>query len=612
MARLLLLAFVTALVISSSYSVAAFVGSSSINALAVDTTNNTGSLTLINLTVTNGNGNVSISGPAEVANSTIQSATTAAQYAAGYSGLNFTHYNFAYNIDSPGGNVSGPSAGAALTLLAISALNGKPLNPGMMVTGTISSDGSIGPVGGVYDKISAARAAEPLPPLVGKPMQWFVLIPSAPQGSAENMLYALVQANAGIPLIEVSNISQAYHYAFGQNPNLSATVTYAPFVNYHPDKLTAPTLSCSNSCNMSIFQALINNTFSLGSGQISILASDGNFGGIASQLGMVLNQSRQIGAKGYLYAAANQAFLNYVNTFYFVHHTTSIPSGLETAINVQAECNSLVQPQLTSTNYEYVISGEMRQYWGNYTINNSITGFNSTGLETDQVLDNLYLAGQASGWCNAAGIIYGLVENTTGTPVYFSSVLKPIASSRINRAVAEGNNLYVSTARTAYAQGNYGVAMLDSDFSFAFSNATFKYNLSTGQLLNLSSSTARGATFGAWATQYGIESQFYDQEAEFTSNSTLAHQYATEAYSTALLAYQISNDTRVISQNLIQNATATQIQQQGQQLSRIASNINSIKLIVYAIAAAVVVIIALNLILIWIVLSRLPHKRNRK
>ncbi|MDE1810870.1 MAG: hypothetical protein KGH66_02415 [Candidatus Micrarchaeota archaeon] len=62
----------------------------------------------------------------------------------------------------------------------------------------------------------------------------------------------------------------------------------------------------------------------------------------------------------------------------------------------------------------------------------------------------------------------------------------------------------------------------------------------------------------------------------------------------------------------MQNATATQIQQQGQQLSRIASNINSIKLIVYAIAAAVVVIIVLNLILIWIVLSRLPHKRNRK
>ncbi|MDE1810869.1 MAG: hypothetical protein KGH66_02410 [Candidatus Micrarchaeota archaeon] len=498
MARLLLLAFAAALMTSSSYAVAAFVGSSSINALAVDTTNNTGSLTLINLTVTSGNGNVSISGPAEVANSTIQSASTAAQYASGYLGLNFTHYNFAYYINSPGGNVSGPSAGAALTLLAISSLSHNHLNGGMAITGTISQDGSVGPVGGVYDKVTAAENSGAK----------YVLVPSAPQGSAENMLYALVQANTGVPLIEVSNISQAYSYAFGQHPNLSATVTYTPFVNYHAENLSAPTLSCSNSCNMSIFQKLINSTFQLGRGQIYILSTDDSFAGIASQLGMVLNQSMQIGAKGYLYAAANQAFLNYVNTFYFVHHTTSIPSGLATAISVQAECNSLVKPQLTSTNYEYVISGEMRQYWGNYTINNSIIGFNTSGIETDEVLDDLYLAGQASGWCSAAGIIYGLEENTTGTPVYFSSVLKPIAQNRINRAAIDGQNLYVSTARTAYAQGNYGVAMLDSDFSFAFSNATFKYNLSTGQLLNLSSSTARGATFGAWATLYGLESQF--------------------------------------------------------------------------------------------------------
>ncbi|HVC57894.1 MAG TPA: S16 family serine protease [Candidatus Acidoferrales bacterium] len=603
MRRLLLLTIGLTILLSSAYSFAAVVGSSGINALAVDTTNNTGNLTPINLTVSNGTGNVIITGPAVVQSSTTQSATTAAQYAATYLGLNYSNYNYSYYINSPGGNVSGPSAGAAMTLLAISALSHKHLNSGMIITGTISQDGSIGAVGGIYDKVTAA----------GNAGASFVLVPSAPQGSAENMLYALVQANTGVPLIEVANISQAYAYAFGKSPNLSGVVTYMPFVNYYPSQLPQATTTCSNGCNMSTFGTLLNKTFDLGSAEIALLSSDSSFAHISSQLAMVLNQSEQVGGKGYLYAAANIAFLNYINSFYFAHHDTSIPSALATATGVQSYCSSLMPPQLTSTNYEYVMSGELRQYWANYTVNASIEAFNSTSLETDEVLDNIYLAGQASGWCNAANILYGLTSNSTGTAVSFSQGLKATSLSRISRAASYGNNLYITTARQAYAQGNYGVAILDSDFAFSFGNATYKDNLTTQQLLNLSSATASGATYGAWGTQYNIESQFYSQEAELSSaNITQAHQYAAEAYSTALLASQISNDTMLIHGSLVSNSTAQAAQQQNQQLARIASNINSIQLIVYAIAAAVVVIIVLNLILIWIVLSRLPHKRSRK
>ncbi|MDE1832957.1 MAG: hypothetical protein KGH58_00890 [Candidatus Micrarchaeota archaeon] len=602
MNRLLLLSFALGIFLSSTYASAAFTGTSGINALAVDTTSNMGSITPINLTVSSGNGNVVVIGPAEVQSSTNQSAVTAAQYATAYLGLNYSHYNFSYNINSPGGNVSGPSAGAAMTLLAISALSHKQLNTDMVITGTISQDGSVGAVGGIYDKVAAAENSGAR----------FVLVPSAPQGSAENMLYALVQANTGVPLIEVSNISQAYPYAFGQNPSLSNTVSYMPFVDYRVGKLPQATTACSNSCNMSTFQTLLNQTFNLGGSELSTLSSDPRYASIASQLRLVLNQSIQLGGKGYLYAAANAAFLNYINTYYFAHHDISISSGLAAATDVQSLCNSLVPPQLTSTNYEYVTAGELRQYWANYTINASIGSFNSTSLESDQVLDNIYLAGQANGWCNAASIIYNATANSSGAPVSYSQNLKSTALGRISRAASYGNNIYVSTARQAYAQGNYGVAILDSDFAFSFGNATYKYNLSTQQLLNLSSVTASGATYGAWATEYNTESQFYANEAGLAPNSTQAHQYATQSYSTALLASQISNDTRLIHNNLIQNATAASVQQQGQQLAKIASNINSIQLIVCAIAAAVVVLIVLNLILIWIVLTRLPHKKGRK
>lgn len=53
--------------------------------------------------------------------------------------------------------IEGPSAGAALTISTIAALEGKQLNHSVMITGTINPDGTIGPVGGIPAKASAAK-----------------------------------------------------------------------------------------------------------------------------------------------------------------------------------------------------------------------------------------------------------------------------------------------------------------------------------------------------------------------------------------------------------------------------------------------------------------------
>lgn len=56
-----------------------------------------------------------------------------------------------------GGNIDGPSAGAAITLCIISALQNKPLRQDIAVTGEISLRGNIKPVGGIFEKIYGAR-----------------------------------------------------------------------------------------------------------------------------------------------------------------------------------------------------------------------------------------------------------------------------------------------------------------------------------------------------------------------------------------------------------------------------------------------------------------------
>ena len=64
------------------------------------------------------------------------------------------------HINFPGGMpVDGPSAGAAMAVAAVSALTGRPVDGSCAVTGEISVQGGIKPVGGVAEKISAARSA---------------------------------------------------------------------------------------------------------------------------------------------------------------------------------------------------------------------------------------------------------------------------------------------------------------------------------------------------------------------------------------------------------------------------------------------------------------------
>lgn len=64
------------------------------------------------------------------------------------------------HVNFPGGApVDGPSAGAAMAVAAISALTGRPVDGSCAITGEISVQGQIKPVGGVPEKVEAARRA---------------------------------------------------------------------------------------------------------------------------------------------------------------------------------------------------------------------------------------------------------------------------------------------------------------------------------------------------------------------------------------------------------------------------------------------------------------------
>ncbi|MHB1653230.1 MAG: Lon family ATP-dependent protease [Desulfitobacteriaceae bacterium] len=111
-------------------------------------------------------------------------------------GEDLRNYDVHVNVVG-GGKIDGPSAGLAMTLAIYSSLKQLPLRQDVAVTGEISIQGKVKPVGGIYEKIFGAKQAE-----VSK-----VLIP------IDNL--ADVPASLkGIEIIPVGSIEEALSHVF--------------------------------------------------------------------------------------------------------------------------------------------------------------------------------------------------------------------------------------------------------------------------------------------------------------------------------------------------------------------------------------------------------------
>jgi len=90
-----------------------------------------------------------------------------------------------------GGDVDGPSAGAALTVAIASAVNNTPVRQDLAITGEISLQGHLKPVGGLYGKAYGAKQAG---------MRELLL----PRENARE----LSESTVGIPLVPLDTIEE--------------------------------------------------------------------------------------------------------------------------------------------------------------------------------------------------------------------------------------------------------------------------------------------------------------------------------------------------------------------------------------------------------------------
>lgn len=124
---------------------------------AVDNTGK-GITSILTVSVKDGNGLVLVNINNLVAGTdTQESARLAARTASEYTHIDTSTLDITYSIDADASSISGASAGAAMTVATIAALQDKDLNPKVSITGAIHLDGNITVVGSVPAKAEAVK-----------------------------------------------------------------------------------------------------------------------------------------------------------------------------------------------------------------------------------------------------------------------------------------------------------------------------------------------------------------------------------------------------------------------------------------------------------------------
>ena len=565
-----------------------------IHAPAVLLQQNNGTLTVIALNITSGNGRIYMSGPSSVGNSTLVSAETAVKYATSLLGIRTSNYDYHFIIMDNNSSVSGPSAGLAMTLLTINNLEHRSLYNNFTVTGTIAPNGSVGEIGGIYDKVEAAKAHG----------MRYVVVPYAENGSFEYQMYYLSQQSFGIPLVEVSNATQAVNYSLGTEPVKG--INYTLLQNYSIGSLPLANVSC-NDCDTAPFAKLTNFTFSMLGGKIGEISQ--NYSSVKLSALAQLARYRKIAAKGYMYAAADMAFLDYVDTSLFYNYGNyNYRSAYLQIKGIENSCNNASPPPMTASNYEYLIGGGLRDYWGSITANESMQALNVSNT-TDGIIESLYSASEAGAWCSAASELYNLSAYNNGTSVELSPSVKAYAAGLLENDSSYGNNIYTQTAEQSYTDGNYAVSVYASEYAAALgTDALLPYNNTNLAMLNgmLANMSASGT--GIWPAQFADEAEFYIYEAGRSDNSTTKSQYLSSAYSVLLLADRLSQANKEISSSFVNiNTSSYYANYQNQNITRLYNLTEELQgeteTLLSGIVAISVLLFAILIILLFVVIK---------
>ncbi len=413
----------------ASTSVLAVIKSSHLNVLAV-TSEGKGLGADLALIAEPGKGNIWISAEPLVGTTTQSAARTARDVAKRFSS-SVSNYDYKFSIQSTASLVDGPSAGAAMALMIVSALKDKQLPSNIALTGTIDEQGNVGPVGGVFEKaIEASKIGIDLFMIPrGEAVQTVRL-----SGEVKSINLLEYGPNTlGMTIVEVNNIDDVLKYAFTdvKSIDVSRIIKEGEIPDFVPKPIPLePQLSLMkemvnnylketnlviDEAKNSVSSAIINDTTLLNTLLDTITSSQ-----------ETMKQAEILNEQNYLYSAANFAFLARVNAMLVkdVSANPSLMSLNSTALDLKvadlkkdlSDTKDLFDKSIPIDTLEFYISAQQRLSYAEINIeklsNTQVIVVNGSD-SSSEALSRLSDYEFAVAWVGVAKDFFDLTKNST-------------------------------------------------------------------------------------------------------------------------------------------------------------------------------------------------------
>lgn len=442
--------FILLILIITAYSFTACSGSASMYVPAV--VGDSGGLVNLSASLTEGSGEVYLATFPYTGVTTQSSASSAAYFAFKQSNISQVECDTLLKISGKNlaSYVDGPSAGLTFSMIIYAAINNKIIPDNVMLTGSISKDGRVGQVGGVYEKAKAVAE---------KNITYFIVPPNT---FYERLLLKNLEKQYNLTILEVVNAKEAMNFIFY---NISINQTeFRAHKKSVPDVVPYPVLLTSNFKSVTK-EMIVHET--------TVLEKLPAVNNISSQLKQfytneISNQDKIL-SDGYYFTAADDAFLDYVELLTLSSILTNNSDLKKRKQEIQNCLATIPKLEKTSDNLEWIIGAEVREARANNKLN-------GTDISSVELLEEKYIVmkelNYAHAWCTVSRSLKNQAKNTgylineTLWKSYSEKLMKTVEKSQ------KDSSEHLDAAKLSFSEGKYGAAI----FSALYARSTNAWN----------------------------------------------------------------------------------------------------------------------------------------
>jgi|GEM_PF-6143085 len=392
--------------------------------------------------------------------------------------------------------VDGPSASLAIALAAMAALENKTIPTNVVITGQIYPDGTVGPVGGIIDKVKAAE----------KKNDTKNIILITPKLEFYDKLI-LSSFNPNIKIYPVSNFSEAYAVAvlnktnkeFKEDKTYLETEKIESLQSRQTTKKEEFFLDVAKNINTKLEQIIKK----ANTAENELLKEYITF------FEQKIEQNKNLIQKGYYYTAANNAFLDLMNAN-LIMDIQKNRTDLDFEIDKIESClQSLPVVEENENNFELAAGAWARYMLAKGKVDSLKDLKISSSEEKYLILRELY---SAENWCEAAAQMLDSAKKIEGKKINTSS-LKILLKIELNKLkdTIDKNSIYqnediknyYSYANLLYENEKYSGALFHIAYAYSIMDTTsLNLNLNDSEIEKNVIELLKNRYNGMWSNLY--------------------------------------------------------------------------------------------------------------